>query len=94
VIGIVLLLVILILGRWLARRAARRKYLAALVEFRWRPDMTPIKFETCCADYLRARGWKAKLTQTSGDQGVDVLARKNGKLVVLQCKLHSKPVGN
>jgi HJR/Mrr/RecB family endonuclease len=55
--------------------------------------MIPIEFETCCADYLSAR-WNAKLTQTSGDQGVDVLARKNGKLVVLQCKLHSKPICN
>jgi HJR/Mrr/RecB family endonuclease len=91
---IVLLLTMLLLKRWLAKRAVRRRYLAALVEFRWRPDMTPLEFETCCADYLHGRGWNTKLTQVSGDQGIDVLARKSGKLVVLQCKLHSRPVGN
>jgi restriction system protein len=28
------------------------------------------------------------------DQGIDVLAEKDGVKVVLQCKLYSKPVGN
>lgn len=56
--------------------------------------MTPIEFERCCAEYLRLRGWRSELTRTSGDQGIDVLARKGGTAVVLQCKLHSQPVGN
>lgn len=28
------------------------------------------------------------------DQGVDVIAEKNGLRVAIQCKLYSKPVGN
>jgi restriction system protein len=34
------------------------------------------------------------VTQATGDQGVDVIAMKNGMRVVLQCKKYSSPVGN
>jgi restriction system protein len=30
----------------------------------------------------------------SRDQGVDVVAQKNGRRAVLQCKLYARPVGN
>ncbi len=43
---------------------------------------------------LIKHGWNATVTQASGDQGVDVIASKDGKEIVLQCKLYSKPVGN
>ena len=57
-------------------------------------SMDPIEYEQMVADLLIARGWVARLTKASGDQGVDVLASKSGITVVLQCKLYSKPVGN
>jgi HJR/Mrr/RecB family endonuclease len=56
--------------------------------------MSPTQFETCCADYLKLRGWQAHTTKGSGDQGADVIARKNGRVLVIQCKKYSKPVGN
>lgn len=31
---------------------------------------------------------------TSGDQGADVIAQRNGTKVVVQCKMYSLPVGN
>ena len=56
--------------------------------------MKPRESEAFCAEQLRACGWDAQLTPTTGDQGVDVIAEKHGSRVVLQCKLYSVPVGN
>ncbi len=55
---------------------------------------TPAEFEVYCAETLRAYGWAVARTPMSRDQGVDVIAEKNGVRVVLQCKLYSNPVGN
>ena len=54
----------------------------------------PIEFERWCAQRLRDNGWRARMTKGSGDQGVDVFAEKDGRRIVLQCKLYSNPVGN
>ena len=61
---------------------------------KFRDDMTPSEFEACCAAELCAAGWNARKTMQSRDQGVDVIAEKNGLRVVLQCKLYTHPVGN
>lgn len=57
-------------------------------------EMTPAQFEVFCAEELRRVGWNAHVTTQSRDQGVDVVAEKDGVRVVLQCKLYSRPVGN
>lgn len=57
-------------------------------------DMSPADFEIFCAEELRRNGWMARVTMQSRDQGVDVVAEKQGLRVVLQCKLYSGPVGN
>jgi restriction system protein len=57
-------------------------------------DMTPQEFERYCASVLRERKWDARVTQASGDQGVDIVADKRGLRIVIQCKKYSKPVGN
>jgi len=54
----------------------------------------PYDFERKCAELLKKYGWEAMTTKKSGDQGADILATKDGKSVAIQCKLHSKPVGN
>lgn len=54
----------------------------------------PYDFEKQCANVLKECGWDANTTPKSSDQGVDVIATKNGKTVAIQCKLYSKPVGN
>lgn len=79
---------------WQARRHQRAAYALAIAEFRWRPGMTPTEFETCCADYLAGRGWRARTTARTGDQGIDVLAERRRVRLVLQCKLYGRPVGN
>lgn len=54
----------------------------------------PYEYERWCAGQLARCGWQAEATRSSGDQGVDVVAVKNGIKVALQCKLHSSAVGN
>ena len=52
------------------------------------------EFEHWVADGLNKFGWDAKVTVASGDQGIDVIAKKNGKTIGLQCKLLKSSVGN
>lgn len=56
--------------------------------------MTGQEFEQWVAFTFVLSGWDAKVTQSSGDQGIDVLAQKDNVTVAVQCKLYSKPVGN
>ncbi|MCW1876256.1 restriction endonuclease [Erwinia sp. INIA-01] len=57
-------------------------------------EMSPIEYEHHCADLLWQQGWDTRVTQGSGDQGVDVLAVKYGIQLALQCKKYASPVGN
>ncbi|MBD5400706.1 restriction endonuclease [bacterium] len=55
---------------------------------------SPLDYEKRIADLLQEIGFNARTTKASGDQGVDVLADKNGVSFAIQCKLYTKPVGN
>lgn len=57
-------------------------------------NISPYDFEKQCAQMLNKYGWSARTTQKSSDQGIDVIAEKNGSSVAIQCKLYSQPVGN
>jgi len=52
------------------------------------------EFEIWVAENLKKFGWDAQPTNGSGDQGLDVIAEKNGVKVGLQCKLYGSNVGN
>lgn len=47
---------------------------------------THFKFEHYIANLFRRLGYAAKVTARSGDIGVDVLLKKDGKHAVVQCK--------
>ena len=51
-------------------------------------------FEKWVAEALIGFGWTAKVTSGSGDQGIDVIAEKNGQKLGIQCKLYSSAIGN
>lgn len=52
-------------------------------------------FEQFVADLLRKLGYEhVEVTPGSGDQGVDIIARKNGTRYAIQCKRYSKKLGN
>lgn len=57
-------------------------------------DMDGISFEHHCAKILRDAGWEVRVTQSSSDQGIDIVASWGGVKGVFQCKRYSKPVGN
>jgi hypothetical protein len=56
--------------------------------------MNPRDYELHCALQLEKVGWSTRLTTVTGDQGADVIAHRSGKILVVQCKLYSQPVGN
>lgn len=52
-------------------------------------------FEYWCAGLLRKSGFSnVRVTQGSGDQGVDVLAERDGLKYAFQCKRYNQSVGN
>ena len=63
-------------------------------EMEFSDEMDPHHYEQFCALLARKCGWNAITTSGSGDQGADIIARKDGRSVVIQCKKYSKPVGN
>ncbi len=57
--------------------------------------MDGYKFEKKCAAMLRRQGFThVQIIGGSGDQGVDILARKHRRKYGIQCKYYSSPVGN
>lgn len=57
-------------------------------------SMSPYDYETFCSSIMSSKGWNSRVTKGSGDQGVDVIATKNGVSVAIQCKMFNQPVGN
>lgn len=52
-------------------------------------------FEYFCAEILSSQGYEeVKVTRGSGDQGVDILAERDGIKYAIQCKRYAQPVGN
>jgi len=58
------------------------------------PGMCGHKYEHFVAAQLRNFGWSAHVTQGSGDQGVDIIARKGLFVMAVQCKRYASNVGN
>ena len=71
-----------------------RKIKKMNADINYSDDMDPFEYEHLCAGEFNKNNWEAKATQGSSDQGVDVIAKKDGKTLVAQCKRFTKPVGN
>ena len=57
--------------------------------------LTGGEFEAYLAQVLQDNGFREiELTRASGDQGVDILATRNGKRYAIQCKNYEGTVGN
>lgn len=58
-------------------------------------NMDGHKFEYFCADLLLYDGFSnIQVTRGSWDQGVDIIAWKDGQKYAIQCKRYSKKIGN
>jgi HJR/Mrr/RecB family endonuclease len=57
-------------------------------------QMSGLEFEAHVRDLLQDLGWDACITKASGDQGIDVIATKNGVRLGVQCKLYQGNVSN
>jgi restriction system protein len=53
-----------------------------------------LALEQSAAAALSSEGWEVNTTPVTGDQGVDLVARREDFTIVLQCKNTSQPVGN
>ena len=57
-------------------------------------QMSGIEFETFLSRKLMDLGYKVTGTPTVGDQGADLIAKKNNKTMIIQAKRYSGSVGN
>jgi hypothetical protein len=56
--------------------------------------MDGYEFEKFVAELFSKMGFGSEITKASGDQGIDVIASKNGKKLGIQAKCYSSTVGN
>ena len=56
-------------------------------------DLKGPDFERELGVLYRQLGYLVQSTPTSGDEGVDLILRRDGKKIVVQCKGHKAPVG-
>jgi hypothetical protein len=56
--------------------------------------LSGIEFETLIGRLLSARGFDVSGTPATGDQGADIIAKKDGKTVIVQAKCYQGAVGN
>lgn len=61
------------------------------VEF-WR-SLSGRSFERELAAAFERQGFAVELTPPSGDKGIDIVLRRNGRTTIVQCKATAKPVG-
>jgi hypothetical protein len=83
--------------------ALRHQYDALLAEFKtarnhflsveWR-SMRGKPFEVFLKDVFEYLGYDCRLTAKSGDQGVDLIAKKEGTKIAIQAKAYQNSVGN
>ncbi len=57
-------------------------------------EMAPLKLESFTGELFTRLGYQAIVTKASGDNGIDVIAKKDGKLYVIQVKQTGKAVGS
>jgi hypothetical protein len=69
----------------------RRKSQSAPTDF---SNMTGVEFETHVGRMLKSAGYDVAGTPATGDQGADLIAKKNGRTHIIQAKCYQGAVGN
>lgn len=85
-----IILIVAILGIFAKKKYPDIKYKDAAFD-----SMDGAEFERYCAYLLEKNGfYNVRVTKTSGDHGIDVLAKRNNYTYAIQCKRFSSKVGN
>jgi restriction system protein len=79
--------------RYRAGRQRRRDLRCAMSDLAAVDEMSGVEFEEFVAAQLRTRGWSVTHTVSSGDYGVDLIAKKDGTRMAVQCKRLARAVG-
>lgn len=77
--------------RWKHQRQQYDLWLIRQSKAHWR-SLNGIDFEKEVGRLYQRLGFQVSMTPTTGDGGVDLLLRKDGRLTVVQCKAHQKKV--
>ncbi len=56
-------------------------------------EMSGVEFEEFVAAQLRTVGWSVTYTASTGDYGVDLIAKRGGTRMAVQCKRQAKVIG-
>jgi Restriction endonuclease len=91
---IVTLAVVVWVARYLWQRPTTPTALELSLRFESVRSMDGARFEGFVADLFGAMGHRVVLYGGAGDQGVDMVVYPRGERVAVQCKNHSRPVGN
>jgi hypothetical protein len=84
---------------WLQKRLGERFLEFHLERSKARPfedvsRFSGMEFEVHVANLLRSQGYEVCGTPQTGDQGADLIAKKSGKMVIIQAKRYQGVVGN
>ncbi|MDC3286644.1 restriction endonuclease [Alphaproteobacteria bacterium] len=85
-------------GQYLRRRkyesaVEKWSYFNLTISIGYWTNKKGIDLENSFALMLQELGWDTKLTSTTGDAGIDVICKKGGQIVLVQCKGHASPLG-
>ena len=75
----------------LIRRSKQAKLLSATIYKI--AEMDGKTFESCCIAHFKSQGYTALPTAASSDYGADIILKKNGEKIVVQCKRYKGKVG-
>ena len=56
--------------------------------------LSGVEFEKYLSEFFKGKGYEVETTPTTGDQGTDLILKKNGKRISVQTKRYSGTVGN
>lgn len=84
-----------------ALRPRVKRYLSAQAQWQYFNETTGEGFwkalrgtelESAVARLFRERGWQVETTAVTGDGGVDLILKRDGSVICVQCKGYAKPV--
>ena len=79
--------------RYLTGRHRRRDLRRVMSDLAAIDEMSGVEFEEFVAAQLRTRGWSVTHTVSTGDYGVDLIAKRDGVCLAVQCKRLARAVG-